>query len=355
MAKGGKKTAKKGTAAKRSAPPAQGKQTTKEAAQGPIAPKNGSFCMTASSWGTSLSLLPLGTIVFLYWVTQSERCSTLSYWEPVWGALEKYGIASRPTDVVLANVCTTIHDVTRSCLFLSGGVTSAQSKAHNSVSHAWERLQSVWGGETASHASALPEVLYERDQRDVLFAVTWGIVLLALRGVLMRLVLLPSARLLVQRPPPQKMAQIGHRNKYHRSIDRFAEQFWIAILYSTSLVLVLVRIPTTHPVRCPPPALLGVEARAAVDRLPPHDDGCIDQGRVPLGSLQLHPPALCAEHRGAPLRPCADDGASYCHAAADWRLLRLLLLPCGTRHSFADGPERHFAGGTCFFSHSLRK
>ena len=153
---------------------------------------------------------------------------------------------------------------------------------HNSVSHAWERLQSVWGVETTSHASAVPEVLYERDRRDVLFAVTWGIALLALRGLLMHLVLLPSARLLVQRPPPQKMAQIGHRNKYYRSIDRFAEQFWIAILYSASLVLVLVRIPTTHPVRCPPPVLLGVEARAAVDRLPPYDDGSVSYTHLTL-------------------------------------------------------------------------
>ena len=82
-----------------------------------------------------------------------------------------------------------------------------------------------FGKTSASDVTYAPSVLYKRDPRDVLFAVTWGVALLALRGVLMSTLLLPVARRLVKRPPPEKWVQAGHQRKYYRSIDRFAEQW----------------------------------------------------------------------------------------------------------------------------------
>ncbi|WFC94378.1 sphingosine N-acyltransferase [Malassezia brasiliensis] len=139
----------------------------------------------------------------------------------------------------MAHVCSRVHSATHACLFLSGGTDSATGKVHNGLASAWNWAGHVFGKTSASDVAYTPSVLYKRDPRDVLFAVTWGIVLLALRGVLMSTLLLPVARRLVKRPLPEKGLQAGHLRKYHRSIDRFAEQFWICILYATSLALVV--------------------------------------------------------------------------------------------------------------------
>lgn len=194
----------------------------------------------ASRWGTIVSLLIIAVLAGLYWSTKPENCHTLSRYEPVWTFLSKYGIAQRPTEATMTHVCSRVHSATHACLFLSGGTENVTGKAHNGFASTWNQVAHVFGKSKVSDMTYAPSLLYKRDPRDALFAVTWGVALLALRGVLMSVLLLPTARRLVKRPPPEKWVQAGHQRKYYRSIDRFAEQFWIFLLYATSLMLVVV-------------------------------------------------------------------------------------------------------------------
>lgn len=236
MPKKSKKSGKKNVAKRTAASAQHHKQA--ESAMSAVAPDR--LRAVASRWGTIVSLLIIAVLAGLYWSTNPENCHSLSRYEPMWTFLSKYGIVQRPTEATMAHVCSRVHSATHACLFLSGGTDSATNKVHNGFTSAWNWAGHFFGKTSASDVTYAPSVLYKRDPRDVLFAVTWGVALLALRGVLMSTLLLPVARRLVKRPPPEKWVQAGHQRKYYRSIDRFAEQFWICILYATSLALVVV-------------------------------------------------------------------------------------------------------------------
>lgn len=240
----GKKSGKKNVA-KRGATPVKNLDKTKEKAhkeQKPSRDTDEVLRITASRWGTILALLFVALLTSLNWVSKPERCGTYSKFAPVWHLLEQYGIAKTPSDAVLKEACARVQSITHSCLFLSGRKDNVTGKLQNGLTQLWDHFSGLFDVGAGSHVPLESEVLYERHPRDLLFALTWGVILLALRGVLMQLLFLPAARLLVQKPAQEKWALPRHRRKYLRSVDRFAEQFWIAVLYGTSLMLVLVRI-----------------------------------------------------------------------------------------------------------------
>lgn len=238
MPKKGKKTGKK-SAAKR--PTTQEKrqekvqQTVNKDDRLSLNPETG-------HWRAVIPLLLIALLVGLYWATKPENCGFVSKLEPLWTLLQNYGLSQRPTDAVVAHTCERIHSVTQSCLFLSGATHNPSGTAHGGFMGLWNHTKVFFGKTAGSSFSSMPETLYKRDVKDVLFAVTWGVILLALREVLMHVLLLPTARALVKTPPQEKLNSPRHLKKYQRSIDRFAEQFWIVILYSTSLVLVVVSV-----------------------------------------------------------------------------------------------------------------
>ncbi|WFD41861.1 sphingosine N-acyltransferase [Malassezia psittaci] len=193
----------------------------------------------ASRWGTILSVLTVGILFGLYYASQPGNCTMLTNSGPVAVMISKLLGAYHPANATFTRTCQRVHDVTGSFLFLSGETTSTKIDPQKGFSGVMSQASRLFGKETNVASSSFLSTTYAKDPRDILFAITWGIVLLAIRGILMIILLLPAARRFVKKPSSDKSASPQHQRKYHRNIERFAEQFWVFILYSTSLALVL--------------------------------------------------------------------------------------------------------------------
>ncbi|WFD30279.1 sphingosine N-acyltransferase [Malassezia sp. CBS 17886] len=180
------------------------------------------------------------TVAALNWLTSPLQYGPTRALEHVWHALAQHGIDVRMSAADAAAALAKVHVFTSACLFLSSRITPVAPAASMS---AW--LGALWSRTTGS--SVAEPVLYVRDRKDALFVVFWGIVLVAIRGVLMDNVLHRIARRVVQPPAANHGDAARRARRYGLSTSRFTEQAWIAILYLTSLCLVLVSARAPFP------------------------------------------------------------------------------------------------------------
>jgi len=219
MSKGGHRSSKKGAAAKRSA---VSKKPAQAQACAPV-PQRPDQRASLELFGTSLAVLVLALLLSGHVFSDPTRGTSMQAWEHARTLLAGWHVQLPVSAKTWAAWTHAVHQFTSACFFLSGARNSTISGA------LWERFSMLWSSDSRK---------YERSPYDICFAVTWGVVLLVARAVLMRVVLLPSARALVRRPDgPQRDAKSIRR--FDRKVHRFAEQGWILILYATSLALVL--------------------------------------------------------------------------------------------------------------------
>lgn len=179
-----------------------------------------------------VSCVLFGALLLLHYATEPSRCST--------GVVHTltHAVSLGPT-----STCARIHRVTSSCLLLSGHVSPLETTSTQTAAAAsmfWGRLKNLAFAQrkaTAPPAGAAP-ALYERDWNDILFTVTWAVALLALRGLLMEVAFKPLGHLLVQQPASDGEPTPKALHKASKRVQRFAEQAWITLLYSTSFALV---------------------------------------------------------------------------------------------------------------------
>lgn len=190
-------------------------------------------CRRASFATVSLvvSAALLAALLAAHVASAASRCGSHAWLAAATERLAAAGV-SLPPAAATQDMCRRVHEFTSACLLLSGEVVPTAAPPTSLAEHVWRGATQLW----SSLAGAPPPArLYERDVRDVLFAVTWGIVLYVLRGALMATVLGPLARVLVKRPAD---ASARSMQRWHKSATRFAEQSWILILYTASFVLV---------------------------------------------------------------------------------------------------------------------
>lgn len=181
----------------------------------------------------AVSAVLLAALLAAHAASAASRCGSHAWL--AWAAerLAFAGVALPPA-AATQDMCRRVHEFTSACLLLSGEVVPPAAGPTSLAEHVWRGATQLWSALAGAPAAA-PTRLYERDVRDVLFAVTWGVVLYVLRGALMAAVLVPLARVLVQRPAD---ASAKSAQRWHKSVTRFAEQSWILLLYTTSFVLV---------------------------------------------------------------------------------------------------------------------
>lgn len=198
-------------------------------------------CLSFSAWSTIVSIVIVTTLVAVHIASASSFCGSET---PLSCALEKVAWtgAKLPDASSLQGVCSKVHDITSACLLLSGEIPSP---GHAPTSLAGRFWNAVAGVRNVAHGQPAGARIYGRDMRDVLFAFTWGVILYAVRGVLLATVLVPLGRLLVERPSPDAAQTEKGQRQFRKNVTRFAEQGWILILYSASFALVCVRIALT--------------------------------------------------------------------------------------------------------------
>lgn len=199
---------------------AKSEPTTEPVQKGLGATKRGSLELI----GTLVVGAILTTLVVAHGVTSPAYRKTSHIMEHVWSLGEATGLYKRPTAAAWHAIARQVHTFTRSCFFLSGAVSSDETKP-------WSAVRSMWD-------ASVPLAQYQRSWGDVYFALTWGMILYMIRTVLTHLVLLPVSRILVKRPD-SKLSPAIQQHRFERKVCRFAEQSWIVILYTTSLVMVM--------------------------------------------------------------------------------------------------------------------
>ena len=150
--------------------------------------------------GTLVTASLLALLVLAYWCTDATRCMALPWLEHVRAVFALAGL-EHPSDAALATFCERVHSFAHACLFLSGG----PSGHSNDV---WTELPTLW--------FSSDKVMYERDVRDVLFAITWGMALFVLRGISMQLFLRPLAQVLIKQPLRFKISEAEYQRKLEK-------------------------------------------------------------------------------------------------------------------------------------------
>lgn len=214
MSKGGKRSSKKSATSKRTA-------ASKKLAQELPRPKPSQGRASLELFGTSFAVLVLALLLAGHVWSDPARDTSM---HDVRTVLASWHVAVPVSAQTWMAWRRAMHRFTSACFFLSGARNANVSSA------LWERFSTLWSSDLSK---------YERSPYDVCFAVSWGMVLLVLRTVLMRVLLLPLAQVLVPRPNGEQR-DVKSAERFHRKVYRFAEQGWILILYATSLVLVVV-------------------------------------------------------------------------------------------------------------------
>ncbi|WFD19464.1 sphingosine N-acyltransferase [Malassezia caprae] len=216
MSKGGKRSSKKSAASKRTA-------ASKKMAQTSVRPQPSQGRANLELFGTSLAVLILALLLGGLVVSDPTRGTATHAWEHARTVLAGWHAPIPVSAQTWKAWMHTMHRFTSACFFLPGARDATVAGA------LWQSFSALWSYELDK---------YERSPYDVCFAVTWGLVLLVVRTVLMRVLLLPLAQVLVRRPngAPRDVKSV---ERFRRKVHRFAEQGWILILYAMSLVLVV--------------------------------------------------------------------------------------------------------------------
>lgn len=223
MSKGGKRSSKKGAAAKRASTSA-----SKKVAQAPARALNQNLSqqrMGLEMLGTSLAVLVLALLLGTHVLSDPSRGTSMQAWEYARSLLTSRQMALPVSAKTWSTWSQAVHRFTSACFFLPGAQNATLPGA------LWDRFTSLWWHKESIH--------YERTPYDLCFAVTWGLVLLIVRTVLMRAILLPLGQACVQKPRSMSKRDVKSHERFRRKVHRFAEQGWILILYATSLVLVV--------------------------------------------------------------------------------------------------------------------
>ncbi|WFD34003.1 sphingosine N-acyltransferase [Malassezia cuniculi] len=189
--------------------------------------------ITFAVWSTVISVVLVAALLTVHYASGASRCGSHAWLDWAFDSVAWTGI-TRPDMLTAQDVCYKVHEFTSSCLLLSGEVVPATPIPSSISDQLWSGIFSL---RELIHGSTRT-VLYERHWNDLRFAATWGLILYALRGVLVAFVLEPLGWLLVERPTGELAATEKGRRRLRKTVTRFAEQGWILLLYSTSFALV---------------------------------------------------------------------------------------------------------------------
>lgn len=225
MSKGARKSAKKGKASQRNSVQ-RAVNDAASSAQLVKAQKQADASSRLELHATIFLSVILCVLAWAHLLTDvKKRASFLTWVYSVFDFLRQFGVTWRPSHSMWEEMCIRVHSFTSACFFLSGAVDP------DPFLSGWEHVRSLW--------TNMPSTTrYARDPRDLLFALTWGMILFVVRFVFMQCIMLPAGHMLVARPNLSK-GGAHYQIQLRRRIARFAEQGWTLVLYSASLVLIL--------------------------------------------------------------------------------------------------------------------